>query len=167
MSKIIQLRDPEDTDVPFLLNIENDLNNQFFSSRLRFYSENEVKYFVQKKQNLLMDLQYRYMIIHEFKPVGCIDLIDFDLVNSRAELGILIEEKYRRNGFGYGAIEEIKSIIHKEHSLKQIYAEVLSNNLPSIHLFEKSGFQECGCKKKWIRKENGFVDLNLYQFFFK
>ena len=92
MSKIIQIRDPEDTDVPFLLNIENDLNNQFFSSKLRFYSENEVKYFVQKKQNLLMDLQYRYMIIHEFKPVGCIDLIDFDLVNSRAELGILIEE---------------------------------------------------------------------------
>ena len=82
-------------------------------------------------------------------------------------MGILIEEKHRRNGFGYNAIEEIKNIIHKEHSLQQIYAEVLSDNLPSIHLFEKSGFQEFGCKKKWIRKENGFVDLNLYQFFFK
>ena len=129
MSKIIQLRDPEDTDVPFLLNIENDLNNQLFSSRLRFYSENEVKYFVQKKQNLLMDLQYRYMIIHEFKPVGCIDLIDFDLVNSRAELGILIEEKYRRNGFGYDAIEEIKSIIQKYDSLEFEELKTISSQM--------------------------------------
>ena len=66
MSRNIKLRDPEDSDIPFLLKIENDLCNQFFTTKWRFYSESDIKYFVQKKQNLLMNLQYRFMITYEF-----------------------------------------------------------------------------------------------------
>ena len=167
MIRNIKLRDPEDSDIPFLLKIENDLcNNQLFTTKWRFYSENDVKYFVQKKQNLLMNLQYRFMITYEFNSIGCLDLIDFDLLNSRVELGIFIDEKYRKNGFAFNALEEIKNKIHHDYSINQIYVEILSDNIASINFFKKSGFQKTGCKKKWIRKENDFLDLHLYQFFF-
>ena len=166
MIKNIELKDPEDSDIPFLLKIENDLCNQFFTTKWRFYSENDIKDFVKKKQNLLMNLQYRFMISYEFNSIGCIDLIDFDLVNSRVELGIFIDERYRKNGFAFNALEEIKNKIHHDYSINQIYVEILSDNLASINFFKKSGFQKIGCKKKWIRKENDFLDLHLYQFFF-
>ena len=58
-----------------------------------------------------MDLQYRFVITSELKPIGCLDLIDFDLVNSRVELGIFIDEKYRKNGLDFNALQEIKNKI--------------------------------------------------------
>ena len=166
MNKIVSLRDPNPSDLTYLLNLENKFSNQTYSEYPKYYSKQEIKNFISKPQDIFMDFQYRYMIEADNSTVGCIDLFDFDLVNSRVGLGIIIDENNRKKGIAFKAIDQIKSIISKQYLLNQIYVEVLADNFSSNQLFKKSKFIKYGCKKKWYRKEDEYVDLIIYQYFF-
>jgi diamine N-acetyltransferase len=166
MNKIVTLRDPIPADLSYLLNMENDLSNQIYSNYPKFHSQEEIENFISKKQDIFMEFQYRYMILFDSKTVGCIDLFDFDLINSRVGLGIIIDENNRNKGIALLAIDKIKTLISEEYLLNQIYVEVLADNLSSNKLFKKSKFILSGCKKKWIRKEDLYIDLNIYQYFY-
>ena len=166
MNKTVSLRDPNSSDLNYLLNLENQSNNQIYSDYPKYYSKEDIENFISKKQNIFLDFQYRYMVVASNNAVGCIDLFNFDLVNSRVGLGIIIDEKNRRKGIAFTAIDHVKSIISKQYLVNQIYVEVLKDNYSSNRLFKKSGFLKTGCKKNWIRKEDEYVDLNIYQYFF-
>lgn len=166
MNKVVSLRDPNPSDLSYLINLENKINNQIYSHYPKYYSKEEIENFISKPQDIFIDFQYRYMIVVNNITVGCIDLFDFDLVNSRVGLGIIIDENYRKKGIAFRAIDQIKSIISKEYLLNQIYVEVLADNYSSNRLFKKLRFVKSGCKKKWFRKEEVYVDLNIYQYFF-
>ena len=60
---------------------------------------------------------------------------------------------------------EIEKIISKEYLVNQIYVEVLADNYSGNQLFKKSMFIKSGCKKNWFRKEEKYVDLNIFQYF--
>ena len=138
MNKIVSLRDPNPSDLTYLLNLENKFSNQTYSEYPKYYSKQEIKNFISKPQDIFMDFQYRYMIEADNSTVGCIDLFDFDLVNSRVGLGIIIDENNRKKGIAFKAIDQIKSIISKQYLLNQIYVEVLADNFSSNQLFKKS-----------------------------
>ena len=165
MNKIVSLRDPNLSDLSYLLNLENKLSNQTYSEYPKFYSKEDIENFISKPQDIFLNFQYRYMIEADNKTVGCIDLFDFDLVNSRVGLGIIIDENNRKKGIAFGAIDQIKNIISKEYLVNQIYVEVLADNYSGNQLFKKSKFIKSGCKKNWFRKEEKYVDLNIYQYF--
>ena len=166
MNKVVSLRDPNPTDLSYLLNLENKISNQTYADYPKYYSKEEIENFISKPQDIFIDFQYRYMIVENNITVGCIDLFDFDLVNSRVSLGIIIDENNRKKGIAFRAIDQIKSIISKEYLVNQIYVEVLADNYSSNRLFKKLRFVKSGCKKKWFRKEEEYVDLNIYQYFF-
>ena len=166
MNKVVSLRDPNPSDLSYLLNLENKFSNQTYSDYPIYYSKEEIENFISKPQDIYIDLQYRYMIVVNNISVGCIDLFDFDLVNSRVGLGIIIDENNRKKGIAFKAIDQIKRIISKENLVNQIYVEVLADNYSSNQLFKKLRFVNSGCKKKWFRKEGEYVDLNIYQYFF-
>ena len=166
MNKVVSLRDPNPSDLSYLLNLENKISNQTYSDYPKHYSKEEIENFISKPQDIFTNFQYRYMIVVNNITVGCIDLFDFDLVNSRVGLGIIIDENNRKKGIAFRAIDQIKSIISKEYLVNQIYAEVLADNYSSNRLFKKLRFVKSGCKKRWFRKEKEYVDLNIYQYFF-
>ena len=166
MNKVVSLRDSNPSDLSYLINLENKINNQIYSHYPKYYSKEEIENFISKPQDIFIDFQYRYMIVVNNITVGCIDLFDFDLVNSRVGLGIIIDENNRKKGIAFRAIDQIKSIISKEYLVNQIYVEVLADNYSSNRLFKKLRFVKSGCKKKWLRKEEEYVDLNIYQYFF-
>ena len=58
------------------------------------------------------------------------------------------------------------NVIELQNLINQIYVEVLADNYSSNRLFKKLRFVKSGCKKKWFRKEEEYVDLNIYQYFF-
>ena len=78
MNKIVSLRDPNPSDLTYLLNLENKFSNQTYSEYPKYYSKQEIKNFISKPQDIFMDFQYRYMIEADNSTVGCIDLFDFD-----------------------------------------------------------------------------------------
>lgn len=91
-------------------------------------------------------------------PVGIIDLFEFDPQHCRCGVGIYIHSDHRLSGCGSECIELIKDYCFNTLLLKQIFAHVNALNLPSLALFEKTGFEKAGLKKAWHK-----TGLNTYE----
>ena len=163
MTKNITLRKPELLDLDQLILWENNLDNSLFSDNPIFYTKEQIKEFLTSKQDIFLNAQIRFIIVFKGLPVGCIDLFDYDMVNSRAGVGIFVDKKFRNMGFGSKALSLIKTICTKDYFISNLYANISSINKASIKLFEKSGFNKNGVKKNWIKTENSMIDVLFFQ----
>jgi RimJ/RimL family protein N-acetyltransferase len=73
---------------------------------------------------------YLVYVEHLPEPVGCC------YVSKINEIGISIDQKHRRKGYGRGALEAIIRL----HQGETLLANVRTENLKSIHLFKSAGF---------------------------
>ena len=165
MKKNISLRRPKLLDLDQLFLWENNLDNSLFSDNPIFYTNDQLKDFLSSHQDIFLDTQIRYIIDLSGSPIGCIDLFDYDMINSRAGVGVFIDEKFRNSGLGFKALSLLKTISLKDYLISNLYANILSTNKVSIQLFEKAGFNKNGVKQNWIRTENSMEDVFFYQCF--
>jgi diamine N-acetyltransferase len=97
-------------------------------------------------------------------PVGFVDLFDFDPVNLRAGVGILIcDERDRRKGYAAEALELVSDYASAVLHLHQLYATVEIDNIASIELFRGAGFSQSGIRRDWIRRCDSWCDEILFQ----
>ena len=137
----VLLRPLELTDLDFLFNFENDKlirrntvsENSFSKKELREYIHNA-------KQDILIANQFRFVIDVKGVPVGCIDLFDYDLLNSQSYIGIGILKKYRGSGFAKKALYSLIRYAFGELGIDKLYATILPVNKSSIALFCSVGF---------------------------
>lgn len=154
------------TDAPYLKEWENDVSLWHLSGSLLPFSSKAIADYINSIADIFTDKQYRFIIEEKAKakPVGCIDIFDFDPINSRAGVGILIgNKKDRMMGAGDESLKLLinwaKEVLH----LHQLYCNIIEDNKASIALFEKHNFQKIGTKKDWIKSASGFKDEWMYQ----
>ena len=165
MPKNVTLRRPKLLDLDQLLFWENNLDNSLFSENPIFYTTEQIEEFLTSVQDIFLDRQIRFMIDSSGSTVGCVDLFEYDMVNSRAGVGIFIDEKFRNMGIATEALSLLKSICIKDYFISNLHANILQNNKDSIQLFERAGFTKNGVKENWIRTENSMLDVWFYQCF--
>ncbi|MDR0682112.1 MAG: GNAT family N-acetyltransferase [Dysgonamonadaceae bacterium] len=156
--------EPEDLDV--LYQWENDSRLWRHSSTLAPYSKFVLRdYLLNSSQDIFQSRQLRLMITEKKNgnPIGTIDLYDFEPLHLRAGIGILLDENYRKQGFGFQALQLMEEYTFRFLLLKQLYAYVPKSNLPSYKLFQKSGYVETGLLKSWIKTSQGFIDVFFMQ----
>ena len=165
----VSLRVAEPNDADLVYRWENDMQVWRDSETRVPYSMRQIEQFLLNNNDLTSERQLRLMIddAKNGTPVGCIDIYDYDVFNSRAGFGILIDEKYRSQGFAKNAILLLLDYCFNTLLLNQIYALVLKSNSVSIKLFESVGFERCGLKKQWYKTSDGFIDQIEYQYIFK
>jgi len=96
--------------------------------------------------------------------VGLIDLFDFDPVNNRAGIGIIVQDRGdRQKGFGREALGMVIEYSFKKLQLHQLYANIDLANVASTTLFTNFGFQLIGIKKDWNKRNNVYFDEAVYQ----
>lgn len=163
----IYLRALEPEDLEFIYRLENNeaiwevSNTQTPYSRflIRQYLENSHQDIYEAKQ-----LRLAICKIGTFESIGLIDLFDFDPVNQRAGVGIIIQDTIERNkGVGSEALGLLIDYTFNKLQLHQLYANIDSGNVASVSLFTNFGFQLIGQKKDWIKKNNNYHDEGLYQ----
>ena len=89
-------------------------------------------------------------------PYGCVDLYNYDPLNRRAAVGIMVATEYRRQGFGLAMLRELEWMYStKIHCL---YADIASVNTASLALFKKAGYVQCGHFKEWLEYDSHFID---------
>ena len=163
----IYLRALEPTDLELLYTCENDRLVWKVSNTITPFSKYVLQQYLEASQNdIYTNKQLRLMICKtkSHECIGTIDLFDFDALNGRVGLGILIFELFRKQGFAYEAIALVKQYVFDTLLLNQLYCNISSSNSESITLFEKCGFQQIGLKKQWNRvKTNQFEDEWIYQ----
>ena len=67
-------------------------------------------------------------------PVGCVELYNYDPVNRRAAVGLIVSNEYRRQGYGTAMIQ-------------------------TLTLF----CQHCATLRDWVVRSNHFIDTYRYQ----
>jgi len=164
--KYCSLRALEPEDLDFLYTLENDTEIWEISHTLQPYSKSVLKEYLHHAHRDIFEVkQLRLCVCNENgERIGLVDLFDFDPKHKRAGIGIIILNPADRNkGLGAEALRLIIDYAFHVLELHQVYANILEDNLASIHLFEKLGFQKIGIKRQWIRWGGTFKDECLYQ----
>lgn len=91
-------------------------------------------------------------------PYGCVDLYNYDPINRRCAVGIIIATEHRRKGHALAMLQALKKMAADNYRLHTIYADIAATNTASIALFQKAGFNECGRFKEWLKTDSHFVD---------
>lgn len=162
----IYLRALELKDLDFLYQLENNPDIWEVSGTITPYSKHVLKQYLENAHRDIYDVKQLRLCISTLndKVIGLIDLFDFDPKNHRAGIGIVIENSKDRNkGVGAEAISLLCNYAFSVLDLRQLYANVIDDNLASIHLFKKMNFERIGVKKDWIFFNGIYKDEILYQ----
>ncbi|MCX6223229.1 MAG: GNAT family protein [Bacteroidia bacterium] len=156
----IRLRaiEPEDEDI--LFNWENDQKIWQISNTLTPFSRHILrKYLDQAHLDIFQAKQLRLVIeaIEPNKPVGLIDLFDFDPHHQRAGIGILIGDAAEwGKGYAKEALKILLKYVFTVLLLNQVYCSIDESNTASLNLFKNAGFRITGIKEKWNRSFAGW-----------
>lgn len=150
----ILLRALEPSDIDTLYEWENNYENWFVSNTSTPFSRYILEqYIISSHQDIYTAKQLRLMIVLKqgLKPIGTIDLFDFDPSHQRAGVGILIgQAEERGKGYASEALELIIDYSFNLLKLHQLYCNVTEDNQVSLKMFQQYGFEICGCKKQWL-----------------
>jgi diamine N-acetyltransferase len=104
-------------DADWIYHFENDPSLWRVTQTVTPYSRYAIEQYVLNStiQDIYGSRELRMVIesLHNKRPVGLIDLFDFDPLNRRAGIGIAIEKQERRKGF---AKEALDLMIHHSFS---------------------------------------------------
>lgn len=75
------------------------------------------------------------------RPIGCIDLFDYDPKKQRASIGYFIDPELRRQGLGAEAMRLFLKKVAPEIPLAHIDGKIADNNMPSRLLARSLGFR--------------------------
>lgn len=161
----ISLRMAEPEDAHQIYAWENDRSVWRVSETSCPTSLFQVEQFLLGNSDLWANRQLRLMVCQEGvdHPVGIIDLFEFDPVNSRVGIGILIEKAYRGQGIATRALTCCLDYLAHDVMVHQVHCLIDELNEESRHIFMGLGFSECGRRKDWIKTPEGYLDVVFYQ----
>ena len=167
IGNLIYLRALEYEDLDFLYQLENDTRFWEISNTTTPYSKATLRRYLENAHRDIYDVkQLRLCICKKDSQalLGFVDLFDFDPKNKRAGIGLVVQQEEDRNkGFGIEAVSLCCDYGYNALGLHQIYANVHEDNLPSVRLFQKLGFEQTACKQDWTMVNGKYKNELLFQ----
>ncbi|HET9502296.1 MAG TPA: GNAT family N-acetyltransferase [Hymenobacter sp.] len=148
------LRALEPDDLEFLFALENDPDLWAVSDVLPApISRHALREYLRHSAASLAEAGQMRLIIssEEDKPVGTLDLYDYSALHQRAGVGITVLKNERRRGYAQKALLQLLPYAREALRLHQLYCTISEDNLASISLFAKIGFQKVGVRRDWLR----------------
>ena len=166
--KHITMRAIEPEDLDLLYRIENDVELWNVSTSNVPYSRYLLHDYVASCQNdIYTDRQVRMMVENdEHQVVGVADLVSFDPANQRAEVGLIVLNEYRRQGYGSAILASLADYAQRILHLRQLYAYVDCENEASLSLFQKGGYTVSTKLTDWLYDGAKYRDAMLIQYVF-
>jgi diamine N-acetyltransferase len=164
----IHLRALEPDDLDMLYRIENnDALWRVGTTNVPYSRYVLHEYIANTRSDIYSDRQLRMMIEDSrHQVVGIIDLVNFDPRHLRAEVGIVVEEEKRRQGYATAAVREICRYAEQILHLHQLYVIVDMENTAALELFRKEGFNAVNTLQDWLSTGKEYHDAVLMQTFF-
>lgn len=165
--KLIRLRAVEPDDVDPMYRWENDPAVWHVSGTLAPFSRHQLQRFVDEQQFDIYQTRQMRLIIEALetgRPVGALDLFEFEPQHRRAGVGILVHNPELR-GLGYAteALELLTEYTREVLGLHQLWSSVAAGNKASLALFRRAGFIETGTRRDWLWSPEGFCDEVMLQ----
>ena len=155
----VGLRAPEPEDLDFLFAMENDRKWWHLSGTLLPFSRFDLEqYLFTADKDIFTHKQARFIIEFQGKPVGTVDLFDFEPLHKRAGVGIMIAEEFRNRNIGKTSLELLVDYTFNDLQLHQLYCNIEADNEQSLRLFQGAGFEKSCLKKEWNFRNGKPVD---------
>lgn len=162
--KRIKLRAIEPEDLELLYSIENNMSVWNVGMTNVPYSKFALnEYLLNIKYDMYADRQVRLMVENsEGKTIGIVDITDYDPRHNRAEVGIIIIDEYRRQGYATEVLQAVKEYAKNVIHLHKLYAIIDTNNTAALNTFLKADFTEECVLKDWLRGTDGYEDARMF-----
>ena len=161
----IHLRAMEPEDLDMLYTIENDQQLWGVSATNVPYSRYTLHdYIANAAGDIYTDRQVRLIIENaEHDVIGILDLINFDPRHRRAEVGIVIQQPYRSQGYAQAALAELHKYASQVLFIHQLYAIVSLVNKQAVDLFLSMGYQHTATLRDWLYDGTAYHDGLMLQ----
>lgn len=161
----LSLRVAEPDDAEQIYRWENDRSLWRVSETSAPTSRFQIEQFLIGNSDWIANRQLRLMVEVEgaSHPIGSVDLFDYDPVNRRIGIGVLIESAYRQQGYARRAVQLTLNYLFQDLRVHQVHCLIADGNLPSLRLFEGLGFLCGGIRKDWIDTPEGYLDVHFFQ----
>lgn len=161
----IRLRALEPEDLDLLYRIENDRSLWNVGTTNVPYSRYTLHdYIAHASGDIYIDRQVRLIIENaEGQTVGIVDIVEFDPKHQRGELGLVIEQSYRRQGYALAALNELTDYALHQLHLHQLYVCIAADNTPALTLFRELGYLESAALCDWLFDGTTYHDAVLMQ----
>lgn len=162
--KRIKLRAIEPEDLELLYSIENDMSVWNVGMTNVPYSKFALnEYLLNIKYDMYADRQVRLMVDNsEGETIGIVDITDYDPRHNRAEVGIIIMNEYRRQGYATEVLQAVREYAKNVIHLHKLYAVIDTSNTAALNAFQKAGFNEECVLKDWLRGNDGYEDAKQF-----
>ena len=164
--ELTRLRALEAEDVDLLYVWENGPAVWRVSGTLAPFSRHTLRRFLDEQRFDLYAARQLRLVVETLdgRAVGLVDLFEFEPVDLRAGIGILIHGAGDRGrGFASDALDVLCRYARQVLGLHQLWCSVAPDNAASLTLFRRAGFVECGRKREWRRTPDGWADELLLQ----
>lgn len=165
---IVHLRAIEPEDLDLLYRIENDRKLWNVGASNVPYSRYTLHdYVANASDDIYTDRQVRMMVENEQgEIVGIADIVNFDPSNCRAEVGLIILDAYRRQGYGSSTLNQIADYALNVLHLHQLFAFIDITNQASVNLFREMNYQSSAMIKDWLYDGREYRDAMMVQLIF-
>lgn len=161
----IRLRavEPEDLDLMYL--IENDTELWSCGHNTVPFSYYTLKQYLSENTNdLYRDRQLRLVIeTKEGISVGFLDLLHYEPLHLRAEVGIVVLAEQQRRGIATESLQLLREYAFSFLGLKQLYAHIPDNNIASQALFTCCDYKKTATLQDWLKTPTGWQSVYIFQ----
>lgn len=91
-------------------------------------------------------------------PYGCVDLYNYDPLNRRCAVGIMVASEHRRQGHALAMLQALEKLATTTYQLHTLFADIAASNTVSLSLFLKAGYKECGHFHDWLLVNDRYID---------
>lgn len=168
MKPEIKLRAIEPEDLDLLYRIENDVRLWNVGNTNVPYSRYTLhEYVANATDDIYVDRQVRMMVENGAgEIVGIADVVNFDPSNCRAEVGLIVLDAFRRQGYGSSILSAVADYAVGVLHLHQLYAFCDVRNEASLELFRKMGYQASMTITDWLYDGREYHNAILMQLVF-
>lgn len=162
----ISLRALEPEDVEAMYRWENDPAVWGVSGTVAPFSREILRMFIEQQQyDIWRTHQLRLVIAlnEDSRAVGAVDLFDFDPLNRRAGVGVLVADGERGRGYASEALALLVDYARDVLMLNQLYCDIDTDNVACRALFAGCQFEECGVRRRWRLSAGGWHDVVMLQ----
>lgn len=166
---VIALRAPEPSDVGQMYEWENDTTLWSVGRATAPYSRAQLEAYVACYDADIFSAGQLRMVIVDLRsgePAGVVDLYEFDPVNRRAGVGILVDRCFQGRGIASRAISLLGGYCSGRIGMHQLWAVVPADNEPCRQLFVGQGYKIAGRLRSWVRSGRTWTDAYLLQLLF-
>lgn len=115
-----------------------------------------------KKRLYSNNNEYIFIITNKYqKNIGYSQIVNYDDVNNKAELGIIIDPKYQKMGYGEEALKKTIEIAKDKLKIHKLFVKIREDNNESLSFFKRAGFIKEALLKDEIYQDNKYWNFHL------